>query len=70
MDIAESNHTKSVRATTKDKSVADNDYYTFLRARGARISEALKERVIRIDRDAERQAVSNDDTEDTSTGFE
>jgi hypothetical protein len=50
--------------------IADNDYAAFLKARAERISEELKERVIRIDKDAERQAVRNDDTEEPTTGFE
>ena len=50
--------------------IADDDYDAFLKARATRISEELKERVIPVDRDAEGQAVRNDDTEESTTGFE
>jgi len=50
--------------------IADNDYDAFLKARAARISEELKERVIQLDKDAARQAIRTDDTEEPTTGFE
>lgn len=50
--------------------IADDNYGVFLKARAMRISEELKERIIRIDRDTERQTIRNDDTEEPTTGFE
>ena len=53
-----------------DFGIADNDYDAFLKARATRISEELRLRVIRVDGHTEDQAVRNDDTEESTTGFE